>query len=621
MKKLFKYACLLVLGVVALATNTNAQVYGDYEIPTIRQANYVPLNPVLANTITPTEFVIPFNIPDRNDGFAEIQIGFPFEFNGNEYTKLYVNINGFITFNDPNQTLLPQNQANGLFQNVPSTFANNVIAPFWGNHHLRTLADQPPLNTYLESNIRYYSDPVANTLSIEWVNLNINDPNIQSSVGNFMLILYRATDINVTKQGDIEFAYGQIAGNPYTTLTNVITRNASVGIKGSFGDFVNGLVNNLSPNPLLSRSSTELTNQWTPSGATNNRILFRAKIVDKELSEWGDGDVDFSKSTNGIHRFLPQNRFVSFNDVRLILRAAATGVPLDSVRFRAAYHGDVRHDGRYFYNNLGQRSKITWRDVEETQNLPAQVTSITQVFYEATPLDAAFILNYMSNKVSRLPWIWDTIVEYGKVDNNIASSITTNNFVNNIDGTILVPVRLNGKSNGGVAGEFTVNSDVISVVSNNLSNGTVLVENNGNKIVFAAAGDINSNDILFYVKMNNINNVKFNNVVFNDVNVGNMNVVNNDEVVAVNLTNSPNPFTTNTVISFNLPESGNYTVAIYDVLGNLVNVIADGEFNAGTQSFVWDATDSSNNTVNTGTYIYRLTGNNLQYSGRMIVNK
>jgi flagellar hook assembly protein FlgD len=126
---------------------------------------------------------------------------------------------------------------------------------------------------------------------------------------------------------------------------------------------------------------------------------------------------------------------------------------------------------------------------------------------------------------------------------------------------------------------------------------------------------------LFYVKMNNINNVKFNNVVFNDVNVGNMNVVNNDEVVAVNLTNSPNPFTTNTVISFNLPESGNYTVAIYDVLGNLVNVIADGEFNAGTQSFVWDATDSSNNTVNTGTYIYRLTGNNLQYSGRMIVNK
>lgn len=621
MKKLFKYACLLVLGVVALATNTNAQVYGDYEIPTIRQANYVPLNPVLANTITPTEFVIPFNIPDRNDGFAEIQIGFPFEFNGNEYTKLYVNINGFITFNDPNQTLLPQNQANGLFQNVPSTFANNVIAPFWGNHHLRTLADQPPLNTYLESNIRYYSDPVANTLSIEWVNLNINDPNIQSSVGNFMLILYRATDINVTKQGDIEFAYGQIAGNPYTTLTNVITRNASVGIKGSFGDFVNGLVNNLSPNPLLSRSSTELTNQWTPSGATNNRILFRAKIVDKELSEWGDGDVDFSKSTNGIHRFLPQNRFVSFNDVRLILRAAATGVPLDSVRFRAAYHGDVRHDGRYFYNNLGQRSKITWRDVEETQNLPAQVTSITQVFYEATPLDAAFILNYMSNKVSRLPWIWDTIVEYGKVDNNIASSITTNNFVNNIDGTILVPVRLNGKSNGGVAGEFTVNSDVISVVTNNLSNGTVLVENNGNKIVFAAAGDINSNDILFYVKMNNINNVKFNNVVFNDVNVGNMNVVNNDEVVAVNLTNSPNPFTTNTVISFNLPESGNYTVAIYDVLGNLVNVIADGEYNAGTQSFVWDATDSSNNTVNTGTYIYRLTGNNLQYSGRMIVNK
>lgn len=621
MKKLFKIACLWVVVAVALVTKTDAQVYGDYEIPTIKQANYVPLNPILATTIDPSSFIKPFNIPDRNDGFAEVEIGFPFEFNGGEYTKLYVNVNGFVTFNDPNQTLLPQNDAMGLFENVPSTYANNVIAPFWGNHYLRTEGEQPPVNTYLQSNIRYYSDPVNNTLTVEWNNLNVNDPSIQSSVANFQVIIYRSKDLNVSRQGDIEFAYGQIGGNPFTALNNVVTRNASVGIKGSFGDFVNGLVTTSSPNPMSSRTSKELSNQWTPSGATNNRILFRAKVVEKELSEWGDGDVDFSKTPTGIHHGLPQNRFVTFNDVRLILRSAANGIKLDSVRFRAAYHGDVNHDGRYFYNNLGQRSKITWRDKEETQNLPPQVASITQVFYEATPLDAAFILNYMSNKVPKLPWIYDTIVEYGKVDNYTATSLKTDNFISNVDGTILIPIKLNGSFNNALAGEFTLNSGVISIVENKLNNSTVVVEKSGNKVVFAAAGKINSNDVLFYVKTNNVGNLKLESVKFNDVEIGSMNVVNNESVVAVEITNSPNPLTTNTVFNFNLLEQGQYQLAVYDVMGNLISVVLTGELNAGAHSVNWDATDVNNNTLANGTYTYRLSGNNVQFTGRLIINK
>lgn len=621
MKKIFKNISLWATGLLALASVSNAQVYGDYEVPTIIQKNYVPLNQFTSTTIDPSEFVVPFNIPSRDDGFARVNIGFEFEYNGNTYTEVYVNINGFITFNDPNNTLLPQRNPNGLFQNIPSTFIDNVVAPFWGDHYLRTLSEQPPVNTYLQSNIRYFSDPVNNTLTIEWSNLNINDKTVQSSVGNFMVILYRSTDVNISKQGDIEFAYGQIGGNPFTTLNNVVTKNASVGIKGSFGDFMNGLVTNLSPNPLLSRSSTELTNQWTPSGATNNRILFRAKIVEKEVSEWGDGDVDFSKTRNGIHNGLPQNRFVTFNDVRLILKADATGVPLDSVRYRAAYHGDVRHDGRYFYNASNQKSFITWRDKEETQNLPPFITSITQVFYRATPLDAAFILNYLSNKVSALPWTLDTVVEYGKVNNTVATSIAFDNYIKNIDGSVLVPVKLNGLAKIGVSGAFELNNELISVVNNNLNNGVVLVENNGNKVVFAATGDINNNDVLFYIKLNNIENLKVNNVVFNDVEIGDINVINSNEVVEVNLVNSPNPFTTNTVISFNAPENNVYSLNVYDVMGNLVKTIANVELNAGPQSFTWDATDNNGNVIGNGSYIYRLTSNNLQYSGRMIINK
>ena len=53
--------------------------------------------------------------------------------------------------------------------------------------------------------------------------------------------------------------------------------------------------------------------------------------------------------------------------------------------------------------------------------------------------------------------------------------------------------------------------------------------------------------------------------------------------------NFPNPFNPETTIAFELPETMNITLSIYNVNGQLVETLADGTYNAGTHSLTWNA--------------------------------
>jgi hypothetical protein len=68
--------------------------------------------------------------------------------------------------------------------------------------------------------------------------------------------------------------------------------------------------------------------------------------------------------------------------------------------------------------------------------------------------------------------------------------------------------------------------------------------------------------------------------------------------------NYPNPFNPSTVISFQLPEDREVTLAIYNLSGQLVKKLVAGEMNAGRHSFVWDATDEYGSRVASGVYLY-----------------
>ncbi len=70
--------------------------------------------------------------------------------------------------------------------------------------------------------------------------------------------------------------------------------------------------------------------------------------------------------------------------------------------------------------------------------------------------------------------------------------------------------------------------------------------------------------------------------------------------------NYPNPFNPSTYISYQLPESCNVTLKIYDVLGREIKTLVDSHQNTGEHSIVWNGTSDSNSSVCSGMYFYCL---------------
>ncbi len=70
--------------------------------------------------------------------------------------------------------------------------------------------------------------------------------------------------------------------------------------------------------------------------------------------------------------------------------------------------------------------------------------------------------------------------------------------------------------------------------------------------------------------------------------------------------NYPNPFNPSTTIEFAAPRVENAQVAVYNVLGQQVTEIFDGQTEVGVNRVTWDGTDSNGSSVASGVYFYRL---------------
>lgn len=73
------------------------------------------------------------------------------------------------------------------------------------------------------------------------------------------------------------------------------------------------------------------------------------------------------------------------------------------------------------------------------------------------------------------------------------------------------------------------------------------------------------------------------------------------------LQNFPNPFNPSTVIGFTIPVNARVSVAVYDLLGNLVNELYSGDAQQGYHAVVWNATNRSGAKAASGMYLYRVT--------------
>lgn len=82
------------------------------------------------------------------------------------------------------------------------------------------------------------------------------------------------------------------------------------------------------------------------------------------------------------------------------------------------------------------------------------------------------------------------------------------------------------------------------------------------------------------------------------------------------LSNYPNPFNPSTEISFTLPQASHVLLEVYNVSGQLVDVLADGQHGAGEHIITWDGSGRAS-----GIYFYRLQTDNALQTKKMLLLK
>jgi tetratricopeptide (TPR) repeat protein len=89
----------------------------------------------------------------------------------------------------------------------------------------------------------------------------------------------------------------------------------------------------------------------------------------------------------------------------------------------------------------------------------------------------------------------------------------------------------------------------------------------------------------------------------------------------ISISNYPNPFNPETTIEYNLPTEGNVKLEVYNSLGQLVNVLIEGNQSAGRQRVTWNGKDSFGSSVASGIYFYRIKTNSFTHVKKMILMK
>lgn len=85
--------------------------------------------------------------------------------------------------------------------------------------------------------------------------------------------------------------------------------------------------------------------------------------------------------------------------------------------------------------------------------------------------------------------------------------------------------------------------------------------------------------------------------------------------------NYPNPFNPTTAINFSIPKAGSVTLIVYNMLGQKVRTLVNGDLNAGHMSVTWDGKDSNGFAVSSGIYFYQLHAGDFTATHKMILMK
>jgi hypothetical protein len=82
--------------------------------------------------------------------------------------------------------------------------------------------------------------------------------------------------------------------------------------------------------------------------------------------------------------------------------------------------------------------------------------------------------------------------------------------------------------------------------------------------------------------------------------------------------NYPNPFNPETNISFSLPEENQVNLRIYNLKGQLVDLLVNTRLSAGFYTFTWNGKDESGRDVSSGIYFYKLIAGKYSETKKMV---
>jgi len=83
--------------------------------------------------------------------------------------------------------------------------------------------------------------------------------------------------------------------------------------------------------------------------------------------------------------------------------------------------------------------------------------------------------------------------------------------------------------------------------------------------------------------------------------------------------NFPNPFNPSTTIEYGIPEAGNVSIKIYNIIGQEVRSLVNNKQEAGAYNIIWDGKDNWGTYVASGVYFYKITVNKYQNIQKLIL--
>ena len=85
--------------------------------------------------------------------------------------------------------------------------------------------------------------------------------------------------------------------------------------------------------------------------------------------------------------------------------------------------------------------------------------------------------------------------------------------------------------------------------------------------------------------------------------------------------NYPNPFNPVTNIRYQLPEISDVKLVVYNLIGQKIRTLVDGQKNIGYYNIQWDGLNDNGHQAATGIYIYRFEAGDFVKSQKMILMK